>query len=113
MARGMQTTEAMSTANSTQNPAPKNPQTSATEAKSDGAIDWKKGIETLEQAKDEIALKLHLASMDAKDEWNKLETSIREVHHFHSKPETPDQEKHGVVQDLLGKVKAFGEKLKS
>ena len=68
-------------------------------------------MEALEQARDEIALKLHLASMEARTEWEKLDTSIRETNHFHSTEGRSDEEKHSVVSDLIDKVRDFGAKL--
>jgi hypothetical protein len=80
--------------------------------KTDGlSVDWKKGLETLATARDEIALKLHLASLDAKAEWEKLDTSVREAHHFHTASEATEAEKYDAVADLLTRVKAFGERL--
>lgn len=73
--------------------------------------DWQKGLEALEQARDEVALKLHLASMEARSEWDKLDASIRETNHFHSSPNRSDDEKHSVVTDLVDKVREFGKRL--
>lgn len=33
-------------------------------------------VKSLQQLRDEIRLKLHLASMDAKDEWDRLEPQV-------------------------------------
>jgi hypothetical protein len=99
---------------STTNPSPGSVKETSTKTVSekDGApIDWKKGMEALEQARDEIALKLHLASMEARTEWEKLDTSIRETNHFHSTESRSDEEKHSVVSDLIDKVRDFGAKL--
>lgn len=96
------------------NPTPDTNKSGSTGSTPEGPseLDWKASLESLRQARDEIGLKLHLASMDAKSEWQKLEAKIHETHTFHSETDArPDQEKHGVVQDLLTKVKAFREKL--
>jgi hypothetical protein len=82
------------------------------DGKADGlSADWKKGLETLATARDEVALKLHLASLDAKSEWEKLDTSVREAHHFHTASKATEAEKYDAVANLLAKVKAFGERL--
>ena len=41
--------------------------------------DLKKSLELVSQLKDEIRVKMHLAGMDAKDQWNRLEPRIRDV----------------------------------
>lgn len=56
----------------------------------------------LQQAADEIKLKLHLAGMDAKDAWNELEPKIAEF-------EQRFDEKAGEVGEEL---KALGAELK-
>lgn len=102
----------MSTINASTQTAKKNAMNADAEPKKEESLlDWKKGLETLEQARDEIALKLHLATMEAKTEWDKLDTSIRETNHFHSTAERSDEEKHSIVSDLVDKVRAFGERL--
>jgi hypothetical protein len=39
----------------------------------------KKGLEHLKTLRDEVRVRLHLAGMDAKDEWNKLEPHLLDV----------------------------------
>ncbi|MBL8610474.1 MAG: hypothetical protein JNL38_24265 [Myxococcales bacterium] len=41
--------------------------------------DFKSALESLQTLRDEVRLKLHLASMDAKDEWSKLEVDLDEA----------------------------------
>ncbi len=38
-----------------------------------------KGLEHLKSLRDEVRVRLHLAGMDAKDEWNKLEPHLFDV----------------------------------
>ena len=38
-----------------------------------------KGIATMQTLRDEVRVRLHLAGMEAKDEWNKLEPHLAEV----------------------------------
>lgn len=38
-------------------------------------------MESLRRMADEIRLKIHLAGMDAKDAWNKLEPKLHELEH--------------------------------
>jgi hypothetical protein len=39
----------------------------------------KKGLEHLKALRDEVRVRLHLAGMEAKDEWNKLEPRLLDV----------------------------------
>ena len=41
----------------------------------------KKGLSALQTLRDEIRVKLHLASMDIKDQWAKLEPQLEKVEH--------------------------------
>ena len=69
-----------------------------------------KGLEKLGTLRDEVKLHLHLATLDAKTEWNeKLEPRIDEA------LQSAQQLTHGsstVIQDVLGRVEAFLEKLR-
>jgi hypothetical protein len=40
-----------------------------------------RGLDAMRTLRDEVRLKLHLAGMDAKDEWNKLEPHLMELEH--------------------------------
>jgi len=42
-------------------------------------LDIQKNVERMRALRDEIRLKIHLAGMDARDEWRKLEPKIEEV----------------------------------
>lgn len=41
--------------------------------------DLKHGLETLQTLRDEVRLKLHLANMEVKDQWKKLEPRLAEI----------------------------------
>lgn len=41
--------------------------------------DIEKGLAQMQTLRDEVRVRLHLAGMDAKDEWNKLEPKLAEV----------------------------------
>jgi hypothetical protein len=43
--------------------------------------DMKRGLEHLQALRDEVRVRLHLAGMQARDEWNKLEPHLLEVEH--------------------------------
>jgi hypothetical protein len=85
----------------------------STHKSGENVFDWLSSLDSLEKAREEIALKLHLASMDAKSDWEKLEKSIHETSHFRSSNHRSDAEKHGIVQGLLEKVRDFRDSLKS
>ena len=38
--------------------------------------DFKSALESLQTLRDEVRVKMHLASMDAKDQWSKLEVDL-------------------------------------
>jgi uncharacterized protein YoxC len=66
--------------------------------------DIQAGVAHLQQLRDEVRLKLHLAGMDAKDAWAKLEPKVHEAEHLaHEVSETT---KHA-VEDVLRRVREF------
>jgi hypothetical protein len=69
-----------------------------------------KGIEKLTMLRDEVKLHIHLASLDAKQEWNdKLEPRINEV--SNSAQAATDASK-AAVHELVTKVEGFYAKLR-
>jgi hypothetical protein len=58
----------------------------STHKSGENVFDWLSSLDSLEKAREEIALKLHLASMDAKSDWEKLEKSIHEPLSFLESP---------------------------
>jgi hypothetical protein len=64
-----------------------------------------KGIEKLEMLRDEVKLHIHLASLDAKQEWNdKLEPRINEVS---TSAQSATDVSKAAVHDLVAKVEGF------
>jgi hypothetical protein len=69
-----------------------------------------KGLEKLTTLRDEVKLHLHLASLDAKQEWNdKLEPRINEVQ---STAHQVGDASRAAVHDLLTRVEGFYAKLR-
>lgn len=93
--------------------APSKPSAGSEHKSGETVFDWLSSLDSLEKAREETALKLHLASMDAKSDWEKLEKSIHETSHFRSSNHRSDAEKHGIVSDLLAKVRDFRDSLKT
>lgn len=65
---------------------------------------------TLKQQRDEIKLQLHLASLEARDEWNSHEETWS---HFQTKLEEIGDETKETTDELLKSAKNIGEELKS
>jgi len=51
----------------------------ATEVKAELKKDIEQGLGHMRTLRDEVRVRLHLAGMDAKDEWNKLEPALLKV----------------------------------
>jgi hypothetical protein len=49
------------------------------EGKSELKRELEKGVQKLQTLRDEVRVRLHLAGMDLKDQWNKLEPHLEEV----------------------------------
>ena len=78
--------------------------------KADVKTEVNKGIERLGTLRDEVKLHLHLASLDAKQEWDeKLEPRINEVH---SSARHVSDASHEVVSELVKRVEGFYAKLR-
>ncbi len=70
-----------------------------------------KGIEKLTMLRDEAKLHLHLASLDAKQEWNdKLEPSITDLQ---GKASDLGESGKAAVHELVERVEGFVAKLRS
>jgi methyl coenzyme M reductase subunit C-like uncharacterized protein (methanogenesis marker protein 7) len=67
-------------------------------------------LEKLDQLRDEVKLHLHLASLDAKQEWDKLDPKIAELQG--TAQHLSDASK-SAVQELVTKVEAFVTKLRT
>jgi hypothetical protein len=74
--------------------------------------DLKQGIDEtlfeLEKLSDQIRLKMHLASMDARDSWTKLEPRLDEAR-AHAKEAGEASQK--AVADIFAAFKTFGDSL--
>jgi hypothetical protein len=83
--------------------------TQTTNRTADLKDDVKKGLEQLKTLRDEVRVRLHLAGMDAKDEWNKkLEPHLFEVEQAaHDASETSRR----VVTEAVEKLKKFRDSL--
>lgn len=69
-----------------------------------------KGIEKLTTLRDEVKLHIHLASLDAKQEWDeKLEPRINEVS---TTAHTASDASKAAIHDLVTKVEGFYAKLR-
>lgn len=70
-----------------------------------------KGLEKLAMLRDEAKLHLHLASLDAKQEWNdKLEPGINEIQ---TKASELTESSKAAVHELVERVEGFVSKLRS
>ncbi len=78
--------------------------------KDDVKTEVNKGVERLSTLRDEVKLHLHLASLDAKQEWNdKLEPHINEMQ---TTAHQMSDASRAAVGDLVKKVEAFYAKLR-
>ncbi|MEE9355056.1 MAG: hypothetical protein V3U75_05645 [Methylococcaceae bacterium] len=66
--------------------------------------------ETLQQQRDEIKLQLHLASMEAREEWENHEETWQ---HFQSKLEEIGDDTKETTEELLKSAKNIGEELQT
>ena len=82
----------------------------AKEIREDVKTELNKGIQRLGTLRDEVKLHLHLASLDAKQEWNeKLEPRINEVQ---SSAQHVSEASREAVVDLVKRVERFYAKLR-
>jgi hypothetical protein len=70
--------------------------------------DLKKGLDHLRTLRDEVRVKLHLAGMDAKAEWNKLEPHLFEVEQA---AKEVSESSHRAVTEAVAKLKKLRESL--
>lgn len=71
-------------------------------------FDPHKSLDRLESLRDEVELKLHLAGMELRDEWSKLEPEVRQAAHL-----MKDASDASLVRlrDVLHRVEEFVERL--
>jgi len=67
-------------------------------------------LETLQQERDELKVRMHLAKMELQDEWEELEKKWPE---FKSKAEALLGDTREVAEDVAESAKVVGEELKS
>jgi hypothetical protein len=78
------------------------------DAKADLKEDLQKSLTHLKTLRDEVRVKLHLAGMDAKAEWNKLEPHLTDLER--AAGEASEATVNG-IKEAVKKVKKFGESL--
>jgi hypothetical protein len=64
----------------------------------------KKGLDHLQTLRDEVRVRLHLASLDAKQEWDKLEPHLLDVER--AAHEASEASRHAVT-DAVERLKKF------
>ncbi|MGK3959729.1 hypothetical protein [Sorangium sp. So ce1151] len=72
--------------------------------------DLTKSLESLQTLRDEIRVRLHLAGMEAKDAWGKLEPTLLDAEKL---AEDVSETSRNALRDILEKVKAFHSSLPS
>lgn len=70
--------------------------------------DQKKSLALLQTLRDEIRVKLHLAGMDAKDQWKKLEPHFAEIEHA---AEDITETSRAALADAVSRLKKFRDSL--
>jgi len=78
------------------------------ETKGELKEELKKSLTHLKSLRDEVRVKLHLASLDAKTEWNKLEPHLLDLER--AAGEASEATVNG-IKEAVKKVKKFGESL--
>jgi hypothetical protein len=68
-----------------------------------------KGLEKLQQLRDEAKLHLHLATLDARQEWDKLEPKIEELE---TKAAELGSSSRTAINELVERVEGFVTKLR-
>ena len=64
----------------------------------------KKSLTTLQTLRDEVRVKLHLANMDLKDQWNKLDPYLADVE---KKAEEATEASRNLIRDAVKKLEQF------
>jgi hypothetical protein len=68
----------------------------------------KKGLDHLQTLRDEVRVRLHLAGLEAKDEWNKLEPHLFEVEQA---AKEASESSHRALTDAVARLKKLRESL--
>ncbi|WP_437731579.1 hypothetical protein [Sorangium sp. So ce1335] len=77
---------------------------------SDLKSDLTRSLESLQTLRDEIRVRLHLAGMEAKDAWGKLEPTLLDAEKL---AEDVSETSRNALRDILEKVKEFRSSLPS
>ncbi|WP_437776569.1 hypothetical protein [Sorangium sp. So ce1097] len=77
---------------------------------SDLKSDLTKSLESLQTLRDEIRVRLHLAGMEAKDAWGKLEPTLLDAEKL---AEDVSETSRNALRDIVEKVKEFRASLPS
>ncbi|WP_437875327.1 hypothetical protein [Sorangium sp. So ce513] len=72
--------------------------------------DLTKSLESLQTLRDEIRVRLHLAGMEAKDAWGKLEPTLLDAEKL---AEDVSETSRNALRDIVEKVKEFRASLPS
>ena len=71
--------------------------------------EMKRGVDLLRTLRDEIKVKLHLAGMDVKDQWAKLEPELSKVERA---AEQATESSKKLMEDALNRLKALRDSLR-
>ena len=71
--------------------------------------EMKRGVDLLRTLRDEIKVKLHLAGMDAKDQWVKLEPELYKVERA---AEQASESSKKLMDDALNRLKTLRDSLR-
>jgi len=71
--------------------------------------EMKKGVDLLKTLRDEIKVKLHLAGMDVKDQWAKLEPDL---HRVERAAEQATEASRKLMDDTLARLKSLRDQLR-
>lgn len=77
--------------------------------KDDIKTELQKGLDSLQTMRDEIRVRIHLAGMDAKDAWGKLEPAVLEAERL---VEEVSEEARTAMNELLAKARQLRASLK-
>jgi predicted nucleic acid-binding Zn-ribbon protein len=69
----------------------------------------KKSLSQLQTLRDQVRVRLHLANMDLKDQWNKLEPHLADVE---KKAASASEASRTLISDALKKLEKFSASLK-
>jgi hypothetical protein len=67
-------------------------------------IELKKGLSQLQTLRDEVRVRLHLANMDLKDQWNKLEPHLADVE---KKAADATEASRNLISEAVKKLEKF------